>query len=172
MSKLFSMITAAWVLTCGAYSGFAQTKLHGAQEEAKKALESRADSGPGVRLGYGLNPEQYVIGARFSTDPRKMPRIVVSVDLGFGDDQTTVACNFDLLWRLRVEGSRQLLYGGAGPALVYFNPSGDAGASWKTGLSVIAGIRLSPNDKRPISLEARVASGQIPDFKLLVVIGL
>jgi hypothetical protein len=122
-------------------------------------------------VGAGVNPEQFVIGFRFGVDRKKPPRMVPSIDFGFGDNMTTIAFNFDFIWRLRVEGTTRVIYGGAGPTVAFMNPEGPA-SSWEPGLSVVAGMRISPNLKRPLNIEARFGSENIPGLKLLLVIGL
>ncbi len=174
-SKLTTGIIAAVLIGgCGVQQGFAQATAKAVKkvaEEGQEALEKNADRGPGVRVGVGLNPEQFVIGFRFGVDRKKPPRLVPSVDFGFGDNITTIALNFDFIWRLRVEGTTRVIYGGAGPTVAFMNPHG-SGSSWNVGLTVVAGMRISPNLKRPLNVEARFGSGDIPDLRVLLVIGL
>ena len=124
-----------------------------------------------MRVGAGLNPEQLVLGFRFGIDRKKPPRFVPSIDFGFGDNLTTVALNVDIIYRLRVEGTTRVIYGGGGPTLALMNQHGP-GSSWNVGLSLVAGMRISPNLKRPVNVEARFGSGDIPDLRVLLVIGL
>jgi len=170
-NKLYMPCLAMFLLALATGAG-AQVSIKTAQkvvEEGQEALEKNADRGPGVRVGAGLNPEQFVLGFRFAVDRKKPPRLVPSVDFGFGDHVTVFALNFDLIYRLRVEGTTRVIYGGAGPTLAYFDRSN---SSWNVGLSVIAGMRLSKRLKRPVNVEARFGTGDIPDLRVLLVIGL
>src|SRR5574341_1044441 len=101
--QLIQTILAVVVLAVTAHQSLAQIEV---LEKGKKTAQARADKGPALRLGYGWEPEQFVIGLRFAVANNKnAPRIVPSVDFGFGDDiKTTIAINLDFLWRLRVEG--------------------------------------------------------------------
>ena len=172
MNKSFiQVVLTAALLACAPARGLPQVVAKKVVEEGKEVLEKNADRGPGVRVGASLRPEQFVLGFRFGIDSRKPPRLVPSVDFGFGDDATTIAFNLDVIWRLRVEGSTRVIYGGAGPTVAFINPHG-SGSSWEPGLAVVAGMRLSRNLKRPLNVEARFGSGDIPDLKVMLVIGL
>ena len=175
MNRLLLGIFSASLLACAAPAVLGQAATiktaKKVAEEAQDALEKNADRGPGVRIGAGLNPEQFVLGFRFGIDRKKPPRFVPSIDFGFGDNITTIAINVDAVLRLRVEGSTRVIYGGAGPTVAFMNPHGE-GSSWNVGLTVVAGMRLSANLKRPINIEGRFGSGDIPDLRVLFVIGL
>ena len=173
MNKLFLKLTLVALVSTGFSSvALAQSVTWKALDEGKELLDKNADRGPGIRVGAGLKPEQFVIGFRFGVDRKKPPRLVPSIDFGFGDNTTTIAFNFDFIWRLRVEGSTRVIYGGAGPTVAFMNPHG-SGSNWEAGLvTVVAGMRLSPNLKRPVNIEARFGSGDTPDLRVLLVIGL
>jgi hypothetical protein len=168
MSKVLSIIiTVTLVLGGAARPGMAQIRL----DEVKKASESRQDKGPALRLGYGFDPSGFVAGLRFAANSKGAPRVVPSLDFGFGSDiKTTIAFSLDFLWRLRVEGSKRVLIGGIGPTVAYINPAGSGSTTWGFGLSVVAGIRLTSNKKRPINLMARISSGDVPDSRLILEI--
>jgi hypothetical protein len=172
--RLAKLIVVTSLSVCSASAVLTQATAQTVKklaEEGKELLDKNADRGPGVRVGAGLRPEQFVIGFRFGIEPKKPPRLVPSIDFGFGDNMTTIAFNFDFIWRLRVEGTTRVIYGGAGPTVAFMNPQGD-GSNWEPGLTVVAGMRLSSNFKRPLNVEARFGSGGIPDVRVLLVIGL
>jgi hypothetical protein len=137
-----------------------------AQQE--KRQDQSSELGLGIRAGLGLEPDQFVIGAQFSLEKKLgIARVVPSIDLGFGDNVTTIILNADFLFRLKVEETGYGFYGGAGPTLSFwdFEKSND---EWKPGISAIAGVHLPLFPKHTTNLEARFGIGSIPDFRLLL----
>ena len=127
-------------------------------------------SGFGLRAGFGLDPDQFVIGGQFAIrQPNSVFRIVPSVDLGFGSDVTTILFNGDFLGRLKLEGSNFGFYGGAGLGIAYIDPQGSDG-KFKAGLNLIVGAGIPLGKGRAGSLEARFGIGDIPDFRLLAIL--
>lgn len=123
----------------------------------------------GARLGLGLNPDQFVIGAQFAIGKKAgVARIVPSVDLGFGDNVTTFDFNADFLFRLKVENTGFSFFGGGGPTLGFVDYKG--GSDWNFGLSLVGGVELPLIAGHPATLEARFGIGDIPDFRLLLAI--
>jgi len=139
-----------------------------AQEKAEK---SNATAGTfGLRAGFSLDPDQFVVGGQMSVGKKLgIARVVPSVDVGFGNSITTIAFNADVLFNLNVEGTTFGLYGGAGPSVVYFDTDGGS-SSWELGLSLVAGARMPFSSFPPTSLEARFGVGDIPDFKVLLIL--
>ena len=136
------------------------------------AQDNQAPSGLGfgVRGGFGLDPDQFVVGGQFTlgTKAFSIARIVPSVDVGFGDNVTTIDFNADFLLRLIVEGTSFGLYGGGGPTLAYLDHK-NANSTWKLGLSVTLGAQVPILKKNATNIEARFGIGDIPDFRLLFV---
>jgi len=124
--------------------------------------------GFGVRGGFGLDPDQFVLGGQFTVGTKafSIARIVPSVDVGFGDNVTTFAFNADLLFRFILEGTSFGLYGGGGPTLAYWDKK-NAGSGWELGLSVTVGSQVPIFKKNATNIEARFGIGDIPDFRLL-----
>lgn len=124
--------------------------------------------GFGIRAGLGLNPDQFVAGAQFSIGKKAgIARIVPSVDLGFGDNLTSIVFNCDFLFRLRVEDTSFGLYGGGSPTLVLYDYEG--GSNWEFGVTVVAGVEINLIKGHPNNLELRLGIGDVPDFRLLLV---
>jgi hypothetical protein len=134
------------------------------------AQDNQAPSGLGfgVRGGFGLDPDQFVLGAQFTvgTQAFSIARIVPSVDVGFGDNVTTFAFNGDLLFRFILEGTSFGLYGGGGPTLAYWDVK-NAGSAWELGLSLTVGAQVPIFKKNATNIEGRFGIGDIPDFRLL-----
>ncbi|MFQ5582866.1 MAG: hypothetical protein ACE5GL_00330 [Calditrichia bacterium] len=127
--------------------------------------------GFGVRGGFGLNPDQLVVGAQFTLGKKAgIARIVPSVDFGFFDNVTTITFNGDFLFQLKVEESSFGLYGGGGPTLTLYDFK--SGSSWEFGITVVAGTSLPLNLAQGTNIELRLGIGDIPDFRLLVAVNL
>jgi hypothetical protein len=125
--------------------------------------------GFGLRGGFGLDPDQFVVGAQFSLGKAfAITRVVPSVDVGFGDNVTTIDFNADFLLRLIVENTSFGLYGGGGPTLAFLDFKNDS--KWKLGLSVVVGAQLPIIKKHATNIEARFGIGDIPDFRLLLAL--
>lgn len=123
--------------------------------------------GFGLKAGFGLDPDQFVVGAQFSLgEPLGVFRVVPNFDVGFGDDQTTIDFNADFLVRLLVENTNVALYGGGAPTIAYRDVN-QAGSEWEVGFTAVAGIQLPIFPGYGSNLEARFGVGDIPDFRLL-----
>jgi hypothetical protein len=121
----------------------------------------------GFRAGFGIDPDQFVFGGQVSLGQWAITRIVPSVDVGLGDNTTTIAFNGDLFLRLAIPDAKLWFYGGGGPTLAYFNPDA-ASDSWNLGLSLVVGSRLPLNASQGFNLEARFGLWDVPDFKLML----
>lgn len=130
--------------------------------------EPAARNGYGIRAGFGLNPDQFVVGAQtLLGEALRILRFAPSFDFGVGDSQTTYALNGDFTLQLPLPRARSQLYLGAGPALVVWNPDG-GGADTEVGLNVLGGVRLATHGRTVYTVEARFGVGDAPDFRLLL----
>jgi hypothetical protein len=136
-----------------------------------KSETSQSTTGQfGLRVGFGLDPDQFVAGAQVALGKKLgIARIVPSVDVGLGNSLTTIAFNGDALFRLNVEDASFGFYGGAGAGLVYADVESGGSSSWNLGLNLIAGARVPFKKLPPTSFEARFGVGDIPDFRGLLV---
>ena len=142
------------------------TLAHGQE----KSSSSGTTGAVGLRAGFSLEPDQFVVGGQVALGKKLgIARIVPSVDVGFGNAITTIAFNADAQFRLNVEDSKVALYLGAGPTVLYYDPEG-GNSAWELGLSLLAGIRLPLGGFPPTSFEARFGVGDIPDFKGIFVL--
>ncbi len=123
----------------------------------------------GLRGGFGLKPDQFVIGAQAEVGNLAFARIVPSVDVGFGDNVTTIAFNGDFLLRVNIPDASLELYGGGGPTVLYADRS-NGGSDWNLGLTLVVGGRLPVGGKHAINLEGRFGLGDVPDFRLIAAI--
>jgi len=139
--------------------------------QEKSSSEGATVGTLGVRGGFSLTPDQFVIGAQVSLGKKLgIARVVPSVDVGLGSSVTTIAFNGDLQVRLSVEGSKFSLYGGAGPTLLYTDDEGGSGR-WDVGLTLLAGCHV-PIRVLPFNFEARFGVGDVPDFRGLIILEL
>jgi hypothetical protein len=121
----------------------------------------------GFRAGLGIDPDQFVFGGQVSLGRWTITRIVPSVDVGVGDDATTIDFNGDLFLRLSVPDASLVLYGGGGPTLAYTDRD-TGGGNWDLGLSLVVGARLPLKTRQAFNLEARFGIGSIPEFRLVL----
>ena len=127
--------------------------------------------GFGLRGGFGVNPDQVIVGAQFSLGRTlQFFRVVPSVDAGFGESLTTIAINADFLLRLIIEDASFGFYAGAGPTALYWDPRVGEG-QWEIGLTLVAGTQIPLSRRFATNVEARFgAVGDMPDFRLLLAI--
>lgn len=128
------------------------------------ALDSHAQGvrdGLGLRAGFSLGPDQFVIGGQGEFGPAiGMAYVVPSFDLGL-NGRTTTAANFDLRWYLLpVPETGLYIYGAAGPT-VMLSPGTEVG------LSLTAGLHIPMKNQGRYNMEIRFGLGDIPDLKIM-----
>ena len=136
---------------------------------AMSASGVAAQAGFGLRGGFGLEPDQFVVGGQVEVDNLAFARIVPSVDVGFGDNVTTIAFNGDFLLRVDIPDASIELYGGGGPTVLYADVS-NGSSDWNLGLTLVLGGRLPVGGKHAVNLEGRIGLGDVPDFRLIAAI--
>ena len=131
------------------------------------ALPAYADSTIGFRAGMAIDPDEFVIGIHFRTDPisERSLFIVPSFEAGFGD-ATMIAINGDIHWVFDLE-SKLDPYVGGGITVNWFDT--DSGNSdTEVGGSVLGGLMLGQTDLGRMFLELKLGLGDVPDAKILV----
>jgi hypothetical protein len=117
----------------------------------------------GLRAGLSLDPDDFVAGIHFRTDPiAENLFIVPSIEVGFGD-VTMIAGNADLHYVFNTE-SKLKPYLGGGMTLNWFDGEGGADSDTEFGGSILGGIKLTPK----MFLEAKLGLGDVPDAKFMV----
>ena len=117
----------------------------------------------GLRGGLALDPDMFVIGLHFRTDPLgDNLYFVPSVEAGFGD-ATMIAGNADLHYVFNTE-SKLKPYVGGGITLNWFDYDNGGDSDTEFGGSILGGIKLTPK----MFLEAKLGLGDVPDAKFLV----
>jgi hypothetical protein len=121
--------------------------------------------GFGLKAGVGIDPGQFVVGAQYSLGKALgIFRIVPNVHAGFGDF-TTFDLNVDFLARLVAKDSGFGFYGGAAPTFAF----GDESYS-EFGLTLVAGLQTPLLKTNATNIEARFGIGDLPNFRILLVL--
>jgi hypothetical protein len=101
----------------------------------------------GVRAGVSIDPDQFYVGGHIETDPL-VERLVFkpNVEVGFGDDVTLAAFNFE--------------FAGGGPAINLYQRDGP-GDDAEAGFNILAGLE----NRRGLFFEFKLGVADSPDFK-------
>lgn len=144
------------------------TTLAAAEVSPGTQPRGRSPLGFGARAGFGIEPDQFVIGAQALTGGiLRFGVAAPSVDFGFGDDVTTIAANGDVILPLvSPPGSNTSFYVLAGPTLAYIDPE-RFDSDLEIGLTLGGGIQLPFGSTDSYNLEARFGLGDIPEFRLM-----
>ncbi len=98
-----------------------------------------AQGGAGVRGGVSANPDQFYFGGHFDTGyiAEKLS-FRPNIEIGVGNDQTTVAANFEFVYWIPLPRQEWNVYAGGGPALNVFRF--DEHTDTEPGLNIVGGI--------------------------------
>jgi len=126
------------------------------------AVPARAQGGLGVRGGLSVEPDQAYIGGHADLGPL-VGRLWFrpNIEIGFGDDVTTVAFNGELAYWLPRWKSGWRLYVGGGPALNLYDTE-HGGSDARAGLNLLVGFA----HKGGFFTEVKVGAFDSPDLKL------
>jgi hypothetical protein len=126
------------------------------------AVPARAQHGVGVRGGLSVNPDQAYFGAHADLGPL-VGRLWFrpNIEIGFGDDVTTVAFNGELAYWLPRWKSGWRLYVGGGPALNLYDTE-NRGSDARAGLNFMLGFA----HKGGFFAEVKVGAFDSPDLKI------
>ena len=120
------------------------------------------DEGFGVRAGFSMDPDQFVLGAHMETGRVLGPACLVpSVDLHV-DDNNLIMINVDARWYLLpIPDTGLEIYGGVGPALAI------ADGDNEIGFTVTGGLDIPSSRGRRYAVETRFGFSDMPDLKLM-----
>lgn len=126
--------------------------------------------GFGPRIGVTVNPDQFHFGGHIDFgDLVEQLMILPNIEIGVGDNVTTIAPTFELDYRFRADWGAWTPYlgGGIGP-LFYSVKHGDSQS--KLGLYMQFGIGKGSayNSSGHFFLEGKVGLADAPDFKVTV----
>ncbi len=126
----------------------------------------------GPRVGVSIDPDQVVLGGQmqiaefapnWSFDP--------NVELGFGDDVTTIQLNFDAYYHFRIRGSEWRPYVGPGLGIAFYSWDAPPGfpdhSDTEVGLNVVGGFTFPAGSGKLWFTELRLGVGDLPDFKIV-----
>ena len=117
---------------------------------------------PGVRVGASADPDQFYFGGHLETGPlADRLRFRPNAEIGFGDDTTLAAFNFEFVYGF--PSSRPWnLYVGGGPALNLVNTDrGDDDTSAHGGFNILVGAE----HREGLFFEFKVGTIDSPDVK-------
>ena len=130
-------------------------------------LSAFAAGNVGLRTGFALNPDDFVVGVHYRTAPIAQDLYFVpSAEVGFGD-VTMLAMNADLHYLFEVK-SKLAPYVGAGMTINWFDGQNGADSQTDVGGGIAGGIMLGQTKHGRLYFEAKLGLGDTPDAKFLV----
>jgi hypothetical protein len=120
-----------------------------------------AQVAPGLRVGVSVDPDQVYVGGHVETGPI-VERLVFrpNVEVGFGDNVTLAAFNFEFAWKFPQRSGPWGFYAGGGPAINLYHVSGP-GNDAKPGFNFVGGLE----NRRGFFFEFKVGADNSPKFK-------
>lgn len=135
--------------------------------------QGRLTNAIGPRIGISMDPDQLVLGGQLDLG-ELAPDLTFApnLELGFGDDITTIQINGDLHYHFLVQGSawRPYVGGGLGVAFYSFDaPPGFQGDDSQTevGLNIIGGAIVPTRAGSRFFAELKLGIADLPDIKIL-----
>jgi len=120
----------------------------------------------GMRAGVSIDPDQGYFGVHGETSPLvESLRFRPNAEVGFGDDLTLLALNFEFVWKFPASRSGWVAYAGAGPAInVFFFERGrnNDDAEMEPGLNFVGGLEA----RSGLFFEFKVGALDSPDLKI------
>jgi len=123
-----------------------------------------AQTGFGLRAGASADPDQFHFGGHYSSEPF-ISNLVFrpNLEIGVGNDITTIAANFEFAYRFPIPKSELSVYAGAGPSLNVFRLPSD-NSHTGGGFNVLFGLE----HKSGLFGEVKVGAIDSPEFKFTV----
>lgn len=136
---------------------------------SRAATAGPVDQGIGPRVGFSTGPDQFVFGGQATFGPIVQDLTFdPSLELGFGDNTTTVAGNFDLHYHFHLSNSRWMPYAGAGATIINYSNDAPEGSHTEGGGSLIVGAGAPTPSGNRFFGELKFGLGDVPDLKLMV----
>jgi hypothetical protein len=121
-----------------------------------------AQQGAGIRGGVSADPDQFYVGAHYVTAPIvDRLRFQPNLEIGFGDDLTLVALNFEFAYWTRLNRDWQL-YAGGGPAVNIYDFERRDDSDAEPGINLVVGFQ----QRKGLFFEFKVGVLDSPDIKL------
>jgi hypothetical protein len=129
---------------------------------AAAAQPAQAQQGAGIRGGVSADPDQFYLGAHYVTGPIvDRLRFQPNFEIGFGDDLTLVAANFEFGYWTRLNRDWQIYFGG-GPALNVYDWDHREDSDAEPGFNMLVGFR----ERKGLFFEFKIGVLDSPDVKL------
>ena len=121
--------------------------------------------GPGVRAGVSIDPDQFYFGGHYETSALvDNVHFRPNVEAGLGDDLTTIALNFEFIYKFP-QRNRWRLYAGAGPAMNFYSfdrgPGEDNEWNSEAGVNFLIGVEQSEG----LFFEFKIGAIDSPELK-------
>ena len=162
--KVFRMTALAALLIVFPFAALAQ-------DGGTVVVQERDIETGGNKLGFrgffGLDPDQFGVGAQSRLGEMLGGQLAPSVDFGFGDNLTTTTINGDVLWDLGLPGSNNAFYIGGGPTLVWWSPEAGDG-DLEIGATGVFGMTIPMGISNKYNAEIRYGIGDTPELRFLV----
>ena len=115
----------------------------------------------GVRAGVSIDPDQFYVGGHIETNPL-VEHLVFrpNAEIGFGDDVTLAAFNFEFVWKFARRRSDWGFYAGGGPAINFYQFDGP-GDDTDAGVNFVGGFE----NRKGLFFEFKLGVDGSPDFK-------
>jgi hypothetical protein len=115
----------------------------------------------GVRAGVSVDPDQFFVGGHVETE-RLVDRVYLrpNVEVGFGDDLTTIALNIEAVYKIPLDRTQWTFYAGGGPGVNFYRFDG-GGSNSQAGLNLLAGLEHD----RGFFFEVKGGAWDSPDLK-------
>jgi hypothetical protein len=122
-----------------------------------------AAQGFGVRGGISIEPDQLYLGAHYETAPIvNRVHFKPNIEIGFGEDFTLIALNFEGVYKFRDQGAWNA-YAGGGPGLNISDLDNDTDTG--AGFNLLAGIETD----RGLAFEIKFGLADSPTVKIGVL---
>ena len=120
-----------------------------------------AQVAPGLRAGVSVDPDQIYVGGHLETEPI-VERLVFrpNVEVGFGDNVTLAAFNFEFLWKFPQRRGPWAVYAGGGPAINLYHVRGRDGDA-RPGFNFVGGLE----NRHGFFFEFKIGADNSPQFK-------
>jgi hypothetical protein len=131
------------------------------------AVPAAAQTHVGVRAGVSVDPDQFFFGGHLETEPLlEQLTFRPNVELGIGDDVTTVALNVEFVYSVPLERQPWRIYFGGGPAANIYSIDDDRGGDdgVRGGFNIIVGAQHSGG----LFTEIKVGAIDSPNLKFAV----
>ena len=126
----------------------------------------------GPRVGFSLNPDQFVVGGQMQIG-EVAPKITFdpNIELGFGDNVTLISFGLDMHYHLTLEDTDWKPYVGAGVALQIVSedaPPPADNSDTNVGANLLIGADIPTKQGQRFFSEMKIGLADAPDLKLLV----